>query len=267
MSRLSLLLISVPVLFLAGCATEPSDPAARAVFRENHDPLEPLNRKVFALNQAFDRALLKPIAVGYVNVVPRAGRDCIRNFLANVHDPVVLANNVLQGRFTRAGITARRFIVNSTAGVAGFVDVAARKGLPEQTGDLGQTFHTWGFPEGPYLVLPLFGPSNPRDAAGLGLQTYLDPFRYVASNEDFPTAATYAPAIVGGIDLRSRNIDKLDAIEKEAIDYYASLRSLFRQNRAAQLNGDESPALPQQDGFYDDPGSAVPDAGAPKVSR
>jgi phospholipid-binding lipoprotein MlaA len=257
------------LLLLAGCATAPSDPAALAAFRANNDPMEPLNRKVFAVNQAVDRALIKPVAKGYVRAIPQAGRDSIRNFLANLHDPVVLANNLFQAQFTRAGITARRFLLNSTFGIAGFADVAKRKGLPEQTGDLGQTFHAWGFPEGPYLVLPLLGPSNPRDAAGLGLQVYLDPFRYVTSDEDFPGAATYAPAVVGGIDERSRNIDKLDAIEREAIDYYASLRSLFRQNRAAELRGQEGSAVPEQEGLYDDPGAAPEKAGADssKVNR
>lgn len=257
--RRALFLALAPLLLLGGCATVPSDPAAREAFRANNDPLEPFNRKVFAVNLAVDRALIKPVAKGYVRAIPQGGRDAIRNFLSNVHDPVVLVNNLLQAQFRRAGITVRRFLLNTTAGIAGFADVAKGKGLPEQTGDLGQTFHAWGVPEGPYLVLPLMGPSNPRDAAGLGLQVYLDPFRYVASDEDFPSAATYAPTIVGGIDLRSRNIDTLDAVEKDAIDYYASLRSLFRQNREAQLRGDDASGVLQPQGLYDDPGSAAPE--------
>jgi len=259
MSRRALVLAFAPLVFLTGCATVPSDPAARAAFKANNDPLEPFNRKVFAFNQGVDRAVIKPIAKGYIHVVPQGGRDSIRNFLSNVHDPVVLANNLLQAKFGRAWITFRRFFLNTTAGVAGFADVAKGEGLPEQTGDLGQTFHVWGVPEGPYLVLPLLGPSNPRDAAGIGLQVYLDPFRYVSSDENFPSAAIYAPTVVDGIDLRSRNIDNLEAIERDAIDYYASLRSLFRQNRAAQLRGDETAAAPQLEGLYDDPGSGVPE--------
>jgi len=259
MRRRPLLPALASLVLLAGCATVPSDPDARAAFRANNDPLEPLNRKVFAMNQAIDRALIKPIAKGYAKAIPQGGRDSIRNFLVNVHDPVVLINNLLQAQFRRAGITLGRFLVNTTAGIAGFVDVAKNHGLPEQTGDLGQTFHAWGAREGPYLVLPVMGPSSPRDAAGLGLQVYLDPFRYVASDEDFPSAAVYAPTVVGGIDLRSRNIDSLDAIEKDAIDYYASLRSLYRQNRAAQLRGDATPQAPQLDGLYDDPGAGAPE--------
>jgi phospholipid-binding lipoprotein MlaA len=263
MSRRVLLLALAPFMLLAGCATAPSDPAARAAFRENNDPLEPLNRKVFAVNQAVDRALLKPIAKGYVRAIPQGGRDSIRNFLANVHDPVVLVNNLLQAQFKRAGITLGRFLINTTAGIAGFADVAKGEGLPEQTGDLGQTFLAWGVPEGPYLVLPLLGPSNPRDAAGIGLQVYLDPFRYVASDQGFPSVAIYAPIVVDGIDLRSRNIDSLNAIEKDAIDYYASLRSLYRQDRAAQLRGDATPVAPQPEGLYDDPGAGTPEKAEP----
>jgi len=267
MSRRRLLLALAPLVLLTGCATVPSDPAARVAFRANNDPLEPFNRKVFAVNEAVDRALLKPIAKGYVRAIPQGGRDSIRNFLSNVHDPVVLVNNLLQAQFKRAGITLARFLVNTTAGIAGFADVAKGEGLPEQTGDLGQTFHAWGVPEGPYLVLPLMGPSSPRDAAGLGLEVYLDPFRYVASDEDFPSVAVYAPAVVGGIDLRSRNIDRLEAIEKDAIDYYASLRSLYRQNRAAELRGDATPVAPQPEGLYDDPGAGTPEKAEPGPGR
>jgi len=270
MIRRPLLLVLSPLLFMSGCATTPSDPAALAAFKANNDPLEPLNRDVFALNQVIDRALIKPIAKGYVQVLPQPVRDGLRNAVSNLNEPVVFANNVLQGQFRRSGTTARRFLLDSTLGLAGFVDVGKREGLRKQTGDLGQTFHAWGFPEGPYLVIPVLGPSNPRDAAGLGLEAYLDPFRYLTRNDDFPKAATYAPAIVGGIDERSRNLDKLDAIQREAIDYYASLRSLFRQNRAAELRGDEDSAMPQQEGLYDDPGGDITEKGGEdraKVSR
>jgi phospholipid-binding lipoprotein MlaA len=258
MRRSGSLFAAVALLVVAGCATAPSDPAALSVYKANNDPLEPFNRRIFALNNAIDRSLLKPIAKGYVRLLPQPVRDGLRNAVLNMHEPVVFANNVLQGRFGRAGITAGRFALDSTFGLVGLVDVGRREGLSRQVGDLGQTFHAWGFPEGPYLVLPLFGPSNPRDAIGFGGEVFLDPFRYVTSNDDFPKSATYAPGIIGGIDERSRNIETLDAIEKDAIDYYASLRSLFRQNRAAQLTGDASTAAPAMEGLYDDPGSVAP---------
>jgi phospholipid-binding lipoprotein MlaA len=258
------------LLLVSGCASTPSDPVAREAFKAENDPWEPVNRKVFALNQAFDRVLLKPVAKGYVAVVPSVGRDALRDFVLNLHEPVVFGNALLQGRLRSAGITARRFLLDSTFGVAGFADFAGRMGLPRQTADLGQTFAVWGFHEGPYLILPLFGPSNPRDAVGMGLQSYLDPYRWVTANNRVTAAVAYAPAIIGGVDERSRNIDSLNAVEKDSVDFYASFRSLFRQYREAQVKGGDTPTPVPQAGLYDDPDSAAapkPPPGAEKLSH
>jgi phospholipid-binding lipoprotein MlaA len=125
------------LVLAAGCATVPRDPVALAAFKATNDPLEPLNRKTFAFNQGVDRALLKPLAKGYVWAIPGRGRDGIRNFIRNLHEPIVFFNNVLQGQFKRALTTAGRFVVNSTAGVAGVMDFAGRHGLARQHGDFG----------------------------------------------------------------------------------------------------------------------------------
>jgi phospholipid-binding lipoprotein MlaA len=240
--------------FLAGCASVPQDPAARAQFKADNDPLEPLNRKTFAFNEFVDRALIKPLAKGYRAAVPQGGRDALRHFLDNLSEPVVFANTVLQGRLHSAGTTLCRFAVNSTAGIAGFRDVAAHNRLPRQVGDFGQTLWAWGLPEGPYLIIPVLGPSNPRDGIGTGVDMYIDPFRYIARRQDYGSPVTVGRIVLDGIDKRSRNIDSLDEVQKEAIDYYASFRSLFRQHRAAELSGADKPAqLPAPD-FYSDPG-------------
>jgi phospholipid-binding lipoprotein MlaA len=250
--RLALLIAGL--LCVAGCATEPSEPGARAQFRANHDPFEPLNRKTFALNQSIDRALIKPIAKGYRSAVPEPARTALRHFLDNLNEPIVFANTVLQGRLRDAGTTGARFVLNSTAGIAGFRDVAVRNRLPKKIGDFGQTLWAWGVPEGPYIIVPILGPTNPRDAVGSGVDAYADPFRYVARAQHFSSYVTGGRAALDGIDKRSRSIDALDEMEKEAIDYYASFRSLFRQHRAAQLTGSDHPAqLPSPD-FYEDPG-------------
>jgi phospholipid-binding lipoprotein MlaA len=254
--RLALSAALGAALLGAGCASVPSDPEARAEFRQTNDPLEPFNRRVFAVNQFLDRILIKPVAKGYVRAVPRPARDSIRNFVSNLNEPVVFANNVLQGQFRRAATTVGRFTLDSTVGVAGLFDFARTRGLRKQTGDFGQTLFAWGVPEGPYLVLPLLGPSNPRDCVGIGADSYLNPYRYAVEDNDFPLVIAYGPAIAGGLDERARAIDPLDAIQKEAVDYYASLRSLFRQNRAAQLRGGEAPPAPGGEGFYEDPGAA-----------
>jgi phospholipid-binding lipoprotein MlaA len=244
----------VGVLAVAGCATEPIEPEARAQFRANHDPFEPLNRETFALNQSIDRMLIKPIAKGYRSVVPDPARNGLRHFLDNLNEPIVFANTVLQGRLRDAGTTGARFLLNTTAGVAGFRDVASRNRLPKKIGDFGQTLWAWGVPEGPYIIVPILGPTNPRDGVGSGVDAYIDPFRYVARADHFGSYVTGGRAVLDGIDTRSRSIDALDEMEKEAIDYYASFRSLFRQHRAAELTGSDHPAqLPSPD-FYEDPG-------------
>ena len=253
MRRKAQAVCSLALAVLAGCATPPSDPAALAAFRANRDPLEPLNRKVFAFNEVLDRFLFKPLAQGYVKAVPKAGRDGIHNFLGNLKEPVILANDTLQGEGRVAAVTAERFVLNSTIGVVGLFDFAGKHGLQKQSGDFGQTLRVWGFPEGPFLMLPVWGPSNPRDAIGTGVDIYLDPMRYVARRYNYPSGMSLARAFVGGIDERSRNIDTLDELRRESIDYYAAFRSLYRQHRAAEVDRGSAPAAPTGD-FYSDPG-------------
>jgi phospholipid-binding lipoprotein MlaA len=250
--RLAPLLLCAALL--AGCASAPSDPAARAQFKANNDPLEPLNRKVFAFNLVVDRVIWKPLAKGYRGALPPGGRDAVRHFLDNLNEPVVLANNLLQGRLADAGVTGCRFVVNSTVGVAGLADVAGRRHLPKQVGDFGQTLWSWGLPEGPYLILPVVGPSNPRDGIGGAVDAYLDPVRYIVANNNYSTDFPAGRIILDGIDKRSRNIESLDEMQREAIDYYASFRSLFRQHREGELRGPAAQAPVAAPGFYDDPG-------------
>jgi phospholipid-binding lipoprotein MlaA len=254
MRRVVPLLLLVVLGGAAGCATVPKDPVARREFRANNDPFEPLNRKTFAFNEWADRVLIKPVAQAYVKIVPVVARDGLRHFLDNLNEPIVIGNTLLQGRFRSAGTTTARFLVNTSVGLAGLRDVASHNHLPKQIGDFGQTFWAWGVPEGPYLVLPLLGPSNPRDAIGSGVDVYMDPIRYVARANHFGTSVTAGRAILDGVDKRSRVLEPLDEMQREAIDYYASFRSLFRQHRAADLIGANQPAkLPSPD-FYEDPG-------------
>jgi phospholipid-binding lipoprotein MlaA len=174
--------------------------------------------------------------------------------LDNLNEPLVLINCVLQGRMKAAGTAASRFVINSTVGFAGVGDVASEWHLRRPTGDAGQTLWAWGYAEGPYLVLPFFGPSSPRDGLGRIGDIYMDPFRYIARRENYPTVVTSGRFVVDGADQRERNLDTLDEIQHEAIDYYASLRSLYRQNRAAVLRDEPAPKATPAAGFYDDPG-------------
>ncbi|MBV9828341.1 MAG: VacJ family lipoprotein [Alphaproteobacteria bacterium] len=235
---------------LSGCATPPSDPAERAVFDQNNDPLEPLNRKTLEANLFLDRILLKPATKIYIAILPDQARDAVKRALDNMKEPVVVINNMLQGEIIRAGKSAGRFVINSTAGVGGLYDVAEHLGLDKQNGDFGQTLYVWGFPDGPYLVLPLLGPSNPRDAAGMGIDAYIDPFSYLATAADLDEMQI-TRFVVDGIDQRARVIDVLDDLQKNSLDFYAELRSLSQQHRASELRHGEA-ATPSAN-FYDDP--------------
>jgi phospholipid-binding lipoprotein MlaA len=240
---------------LFGCATPPTDPAARAAFEQANDPLEPLNRKTFAFNVFVDHALLRPVAQAYVFILPDDARAGIHHVLNNMKEPTLFFNNVLQGEFRRAQITLERFLVNSTVGMGGLVDVMTLSGIERQPADFGQTLYVWGAGSGPYLVLPILGPSNPRDAIGGGVDSYADPFTILAKNDEI-TDLLVDRYIVGGVEDRAEVLDTLDDLEKNSLDYYAQLRSLSQQHRAAELSHGKAPdAAPD---LYNDPGQGAP---------
>jgi len=249
-------------VLVGGCATPPSDPAELAVYEQNNDPLEPLNRKILVLNLALDHAVIRPLAKAYVFIVPEDGRTAVHNVLNNLKEPTVFFDNVLQGEFKRAGITLGRFAMNSTVGLAGIFDIATRNGMERQPADFGQTLYVWGIKSGPYLILPVFGPSNPRDAIGQGVDSYADPFT-IWANDHGVTELTTARLLVGGVDDRAAVLDILDDLEKNSVDFYAQLRSLAQQNRAAELNHGTAPAATPN--LYNDPGTPAPTP-APAVS-
>ena len=221
---------------LAGCTTR--DPGALA----EHDPFEPFNRSVFNFTQKADKYVLKPVAKGYVAVVPEPARDGIHNALTNLNEPVTLGNDILQGNVTGAGKTVARVVINSTVGVGGLIDVAGKIGIPDETQDLGITLGKYGLPEGPYLFLPFLGPAPPRDAIGDVGDIFMDPFLYVRFNGRH--ALIYARQGVGIIDMRAQTLDQLDQIERTSVDFYATTRSLYRQSRNAKINGG-TPQSPQ----------------------
>ncbi|HEU5080260.1 MAG TPA: VacJ family lipoprotein [Opitutaceae bacterium] len=248
------LLAVTAILPFAGCATAPKDPVARAEFKAHNDPLEPTNRKIFAMNEFLDRKLIKPAAKGYRHLLPAPIRAAIRRMLDNLGEPIVMGNCLLQFRLKDAGVTGARFVVNSTAGFVGINDVASEMKLKKQVGDFGQTLWTWKVPEGPYIVIPILGPTNPRDGIGSAVDGYCDPWRYALRNKRYGNTVTITRTILDGLDQREQNLDIIDELQKESIDYYASLRSLYRQNRAAELTGGKTAAPLQPENFYDDPG-------------
>ena len=241
---------------LGGCATPPADPAAKAEFEQLNDPMEPLNRYFFELNRFLDFLFIHPWADTYRRIVPDFGRSRVHSALENVGAPMDVVNQALQGRGTDSATTVGRFLVNSTAGIGGLFDVATDMGLPAKAADFGQTLHVWGLPEGPYMVLPGLGPSNPRDAVGFGVDTVADPVSRVFTIEHLNSVNN---GLLGAtiIDKRSEYIEPMDALEKSSIDFYAQVRSMSRQHRAKELgieaNGaGGSTTYPNYD-FYDEP--------------
>jgi phospholipid-binding lipoprotein MlaA len=228
-------------LTLSGCATPPpaDDPDAVAEFQQINDPLEPMNRKIFEFNDYLYDYGLTPAAEAYRYVVPRWGRDRVANFLANLKSPVVFLNDLFQGNVTRGGITALRFLLNSTFGVGGIMDVATPMGYPGHIADVGETFAVWGVGEGFYLVLPLFGPSNPRDALGLGIESTLDPLSYYLSDNHMRWLSTIR-FLVSGLSAYEGYMDNLADIRRTSLDYYSAMRSLYRQRRDAQIEDAKS---------------------------
>jgi phospholipid-binding lipoprotein MlaA len=226
----------IAVTLLAGCATPPEgDPEALAEFEQLNDPLEPTNRAIFEFNDQLDTYFLRPVAQGYRAVVPKFGRARIADFLDNMKSPLYFANDLLQGDVGGASVTVERFLLNSTFGVGGIMDVAAPLGLPGHKSDFGLTLGSWGLGEGPYLVLPLFGPSNPRDAVGLAVDSFGDPVDYYFTNNGLKWAS-WSRTGLSAVSQREAYLDVLDDVKRTSLDYYSALRSLYRQRRNAQIN-------------------------------
>jgi phospholipid-binding lipoprotein MlaA len=221
--------LAILAVLAAGCTTS-KDPEAIA----QNDPYEPTNRAIFDFNSKIDRAVAKPIAKFYNHAVPQTARTGVHNFITNLGKPVTFGNDVLQGEIERAGQTVYRFTVNTTLGIAGFVDVASMIGIPEHDEDFGQTLGTYGVGEGPYLVVPFLGPNPPRDLGGIVVDYFMDPTTYITFHGSDSWYAGVAGVSI--LDLRARNVDTLEQIERSSIDMYGSTRSLYRQYRNSEIN-------------------------------
>ena len=227
-------------LLLAGCAgksapTTAADAGDAADEDQVNDPYENTNRFFYKVNDTIDTYSLKPIAQGYVYVTPQPVRTGIHNFLANISSPVLFTNDVAQANPKRAGDTFMRFMINSTAGVLGVFDVAKLAGYRAHDTDFGVTLGLWGVSEGPYLYLPFLGPSSPRGATGYALDAAVDPFTYVPHGYGLRTF-NWARYGMGVIDTRANLLTDLDKVKANALDPYATIRSLYRQHVQSQIN-------------------------------
>jgi phospholipid-binding lipoprotein MlaA len=226
-----------------GCATGPD--------RKPGDPLEPMNRQIFKFNDALDRTIAQPVARGYQKVTPQPVRQAISNFFSNLGDLGNAVNNILQLKITDATEDIVRFAMNSTFGIGGLIDFATPAGLPKHHEDFGLTLGRWGVPAGPYLVLPLFGPSSVRDST-----SYVVDFRFSVIHYLKP-AVRNPMYIAQFISARSDLLGASDLLQAAALDKYSFVRDAYTQQRASLLRGSGSNAAPLPNyGDPDAPGAA-----------
>lgn len=205
---------------LAGCATGPNP----------RDPYEKFNRKMFAFNDAVDRVALKPAATAYKQVLPSFVQTGVSNFFGNLSDLWTGANNLMQGKGADGFSDLSRFALNSTFGLFGLIDIGSEGGLQKHNEDFGQTLGAWGVPSGPYLMLPLLGPSTVRDTAGIPLDVAADPWAYV-----YPVHTRNVGTAVRAVDQRAQVLDASNLMEEAALDRYEFIRDGFLQRRESRI--------------------------------
>ena len=235
------LLAVIALALLSGCASNPPTGPV-------HDPYEGANRKVHAFNTALDEAVLKPVAKGYRFVLPDAVEDGIGNFFSNLAEPGVVINDLLQGKFVQAASDTGRFVVNSTLGVAGLIDVGSRIGLPKHRESLGQTLGVWGVGEGPFVMLPLLGPNNARSTGGFAVESFTTSVPPYLTDE---VAVLVGLRAIDLVSTRARLLSAGNLLDSAALDPYLLLRDFWvRQHRELTWDGEREVAIGQPD--YDD---------------
>lgn len=227
---------------------KPVAPVAEpAVPDTDDDPLEGFNRVMFGINDFLDTWLLVPVAEVYRFIMPETLREMGRNFFENLNEPVVAINDLLQGDLENAGVSAGRFVVNSTIGLFGFFEVAEEIDLKEHPADFGQTLHSYGLNSGPFIILPFFGPSTLRDAVGSGIDSFLNPLSYVL---DFETRVYLKGSEI--VVKREEFLDEVEELKKGSVDYYAAFRSAWRQRREEELRKGKPAPIENVDKLFED---------------
>lgn len=215
---------------LSACATGPT--------ANSRDPLEPMNREIYRINEDLDAGIIKPVGQLYADYVPSPVQTAVGNFFSNFSDIYSAVNNLLQAKPGRAAEDTMRVAINTVFGLGGLIDIATPAGLPKYKEDFGQTLGYWGLPSGPYIVLPLLGPSSVRDTAGLLVDLQLEPLVYLDS-----AALEYSLAGLFVIDKRARLLGATSLLETAALDKYSFLRDSYLQRRD-YLVYDGNPPLP-----------------------
>lgn len=237
-----LTLLGILLGLSSGCAT-------KATYDASNDPFEGFNRSIYKFNDAADRYVMKPIAKGYEKIVPTPVDKSITNFFSNLHDLAVGANGILQGKFQQGLTDFARFLANSTVGIGGLFDVATSGGMVKHDEDFGQTLGVWGFNTGPYLVLPLLGPSNIRDGVGLGVDAATWPISYFGQ-----FGIRLGLAGLRTVDLRADLLEATHILKEAALDPYVYTREAFLQRRKFLVHDGKIPKekMPEEEFKFDD---------------
>lgn len=233
-------------MLLGSCSVSKTEDPLVAGNVTFEDPLEDTNRAIFAFNEVVDNVIIHPVIEGYRAVVPGPARQGVRNFLRNLKTPVRFANQLLQGDVDGAGNEIFRGVVNTLVGLGGLFDVAGKEGFKHEPEDFGQTLAVWGVDHGPYVVLPVLGPSSVRDYAGYTVDALADPLRWYLYNVD-KEDVYYVKMGADYLDLRDSLMDVLQDLESSSIDYYAAVRSTYFQNRDALVKDHDAEALDTPD--------------------
>ncbi len=206
-----------------------------------YDPFESVNRKIYSFNDVIDRYAMEPIAQAYRNYIPRSMRKSVRNFTTNLSLPISTINSFAQGKLNNGLATFSNFLINSTLGIGGLFDVAGNKNITYNPEDFGQTLGHYGLNSGPYLVLPILGPSSGRDFAGYAVDRSTDPMGFNVwqiggSTNAIDIDIRTSVALTDAIDLREALLDTVDGLRKDSFDLYAAMRSSYLQHRQAKIN-------------------------------
>ena len=212
------------------------DPNAPGV-SEISDPFEGVNRVLFFIHDGLDTMILRPVSVAYTTFIPQPIRKGVDNFMSNVATPVTLSNDLLQGEWERASVTTKRFVINSTVGLGGLVDYAAKQGLPKHTEDFGQTLAVHGVGSGPYIFVPVLGPSTPRHLVGRAVDLLADPWTYILYNQK--RLIRLAPTAIVAVQARGEGDSALNSVKETSGDYYSSIKNLYSQSRRNAINNGE----------------------------
>jgi len=232
MNTMPRLIAATALALLAGCAATPS----------KVDPLEPMNRALYKVHDVLDTNIVKPVAEGYATVVPQFMRTGFANVFNNIDDLFSAVNGLLQGKPEKAGNDLGRVLINTFFGMGGLIDIASDAGIERGNEDFGQTFAVWGIPQGPYLFIPLFGPTTVRDGAGVIVRIAVGPVGYI--NDVALRNSIYG---VGYVDLRSQVLESGSIVDTAALDRYIFIRNAYLQRRRYLIYDGKPPPEPEDE--------------------